>query len=230
MKTNLKFLTILTLVIACHFNYAQTLDARKELTITLSDNSIVKVYKKAESFDEASNEYYSLPSHLKFSLNNDKQQEFSFITYHDDQGNQNSVLHFLVSWGLTKSQRNEVQKLLEKKVGKNARFMGSVLPETDQNHTKVKISGDSNLSSILKNSATSIGRTTTFPHSKSASSFKLSNNDSKSFEEALKRNKKELKKLFLSMNFNIQFKGKNGYGISKEPYQLQENIYTLLNQ
>ena len=60
--------------------------------------------------------------------------------------------------------------------------------------------------------------------------LKVSDSEKIRISRLLWFNKKELKKLFLSMNFNIQFKGKNGYGISKEPYQLQENIYTLLKK
>ncbi|AUC14019.1 hypothetical protein BTO06_02090 [Tenacibaculum sp. SZ-18] len=229
MKTNLFFLIIIFLAFKCHYNNAQTLDPNEELLITLSDQSTIKVYKKAQKIEECSNEYYSLPSHLKFSLNHDQCQEFSFITYHDEKGNQSSILHFLISWGLSQSQTNETQKSLVKKVGENAQFMGPIVPEIDQNHPEVKISGDSNLVHILRNSGTIIGRTTTFPNVKSASSFKLNKNDSKSFEEVLKNNKNELKKLFLSMNFIIQFKGKKGKEITKEPYQIQENLYTLLN-
>ena len=230
MKTNFKHITLTILMILGSVSYAQTLDATKQTTIVLSDNSKIVVYKKATSFDENSDEYYSLPSHLKFSKNQLKEPEFSLVTYDDAKGNLGGILHFLISWGLTLSQREEVQKELEKKAGEQARFMGPIIPEIDTNQPYLTISGKSELVEILNNSATSIGRVTTFPNAKSASSFKLSNEDAQTIETLIKSNSKNLKTLFLTMNFIIRFKGKNGYGLSQESYQIQENLHTLLNQ
>lgn len=230
MKANFKYIIQTILMLLVGFSNAQTLDANKEFTFILSDNSKVIVYKKAGSFDENSDEYYSLPSHLKFSMNQLKEPEFSLVKYDDANGNEGGILHFLTSWGLSLSQREEIQKALEKTEGEDARFMGHVTPEIDTNQPYLKISGESSLTEILNNSATAIGRVTTYPHAKSASSFKLNGRDILILETSIKKNQNNLKKLFLSMNFIIRFKGKNGYGISNEPYQIQESLHTLLNQ
>ncbi|MFY7672034.1 hypothetical protein ACOSP6_13190 [Tenacibaculum sp. MEBiC06402] len=230
MKTNIKNISLIFLVFLGTLSNAQILDANTKFTFILSDDSEIVVYKKAASFDENSDEYYSLPSHLKFSTNRLKEPEFSLIKYDDANGNNGGILHFLTSWGLSLSQRKEVEKALEKVAGEDARFMGNVTPNIDNNHPYLQISGKTKLSEILNNSATSLGRITLFPNSKSASSFKLNSDETQTLASAINKNSKELKKLFLSMNFIIQFKGKKKYGLSKETYQLKENLHTLLNQ
>lgn len=220
-------ITLILFYLGCN---SQVLNADKEITIVLSDNTQLNVFKKAGSFDEISDEYYSLPSHLKFSMNKKKEPEFSLLKYSDNNGNQSSILHFLMSWGLSLSQRKEVQTALEEIVGENAQFMGAVIPELDPTYTMLQIIGSSPLVDILNESATTIGRVSTFSNSKTACSFKLNHENTHTLETAVKNNTKALKTLFLSMNFMIKFKGKHRAGMYNKRYELKQNLYELLNK
>ncbi|WP_143569714.1 hypothetical protein [Tenacibaculum agarivorans] len=229
MKSFIHYSIQILLILLYLGSNAQVLDARKEFSIVLSDSTQLKVFKKAGSFDEVSDEYYSLPSHLKFSVNQKKEPEFSFLTYSDRGGSQSGILHFLMSWGLSLSQRKEVQTALEKIVGEDARFMGSIVPELDNTYNTLQIIGSSPLVDILSESATAIGRVPTFSNSKTACSFKLDHNDTETLKTAIADNTEDLKTLFLSMNFIIKFKGKHRAGIYDENYQLKTNLFELLN-
>lgn len=222
---------ILLIFIAFAFSVnAQILDESKEITILLSDSTEVKIYKKANAFDELLNEYYYLPSHLKFSTTKNKESEFSLLTYNDNEGYEGAILHFLVTWGLTKEQREEAEIALRNEQGEDAQLMGAVTPELDQEHTQLYIKGTSPLVEILNKSATTIGSVPMFSNSKTASSFKLNNSDADTLKIAIENNTEDLKDIFLSMNFVIHFRRKHENVPHKIVYTLEKDLYKLLNK
>ncbi len=230
MNSTLRNTILIGLMIAPYVCFAQTLDTSKEFIIKLSDSTDVKIYKKVDGFDAISDEYYYLPSHLKFSLTKSKEPEFSLLMYSDRGGNhQGGILHFLATWGLTLEQRNEAEAALRTIQGDNARLMGAVTPELDEEQENLTIKGTSPLVDILNKSATTIGRVPTFSHSKTASSFKLNNDDAQTLKIAIDNNTEDLKNIFLSMNFIIKFKGEHDRVPNKEDYTLEQNLYKLLN-
>ncbi len=209
------------------FGYTQVLDIEKGLRVILADSSEVQLYKKSDSFDEITQEYYYLPTHLKFSTTKDKTSEFSLLVYEGEE-NRGSILHFLVTWGLTKEQLGEVDLALKNSINEDARLMGAVIPELDEDKKQLCIEGSSSLVSILNKSATSIGKITVFPNSKLASSFNLKGEDSAVLNKAIQENSESLKETFLAMNFIIKFrKTKENYP-QKISYKLEKSLYQLL--
>ncbi|WP_203258782.1 hypothetical protein [Hyunsoonleella ulvae] len=223
---NFILLGFLVCAFAC---YTQTLDASEKLTIKLSDSSEVYIYKSVNGFDETSDEYYYLPSHLKFSVTKSKEPEFSLLMYAEKNGNQGGILHFLTTWGLTLQQRNEAESILRSIKGNDARLMGAVTPELDTEHSKLYITGSSPLVDVLNTSATTIGKTPTFSNSKTACSFKLNSADAQSLKTAIDNNSQDLKDIYLSMHFVITFRKKGQSTPHKTVYKLEQNLYKLLN-
>ena len=221
---------ILLSFFACTFGcYAQILDASEELIIKLSDSSEVKIYKKVNGFDDTSNEYYCLPSHLKFSETKSKEPEFSLLIYAEKSGNQGGILHFLTTWGLSLQQRNEAESILKTLKGDEARLMGAVTPELDTQYSNINITGSSPLVKALNTSATSLGKVPTYSNSKTAISFKLNSDNAQALKTAIANNSQDLKDIFLSMHFVIKFRKKGKSTPHKTVYKLEQNLYKLLN-
>ncbi|MDY8138113.1 hypothetical protein [Aquimarina sp. 2201CG5-10] len=230
MNTILKHSIQIFLFAYSFCGFAQVLDIEKGIRIALSDSSEVQLYKKIDAFDENSQEYYYLPTHLKFSTSKDKAPEFSLLMYEEENKNKGAILHFLVSWGLAKEQLEEVDLALKNAKGEDARLMGAVIPELDQEQTQLYIKGASPLVSILNNSITAIGKTTVFPNSKIAGSFKLNSEESQTFNKAIQENSESLKETFLAMNFVISFRKNKEVYPQKISYQLEQNLHELLNK
>ena len=53
---------------------------------------------------------------------------FSFVKFQDKETS-GSILHFLITWGLTSSQFQKAQEQLRDKKGIHAKLMGAVIPD-----------------------------------------------------------------------------------------------------
>ena len=105
---------------------AQILDSENKVEIALSDGTVVTAYGRANTAtsgarDKFSNEYYYLPTNLRLAKKDDGTPEFIFVKYTTDEkadvgGTQGALLHFLMTWGLTKKQEVELTSLLAKKL------------------------------------------------------------------------------------------------------------------
>jgi len=210
------------------YGNTQILDIEKGVIIKLPDSSEVQLYKKIDGFDEFSQEYYYLPTHLRFSTSKNKEPEFSLLMY-EGENKKGGILHFLVSWGLTKQELEAVDIAL-KNIKREARLMGAVIPDLDEEHTQLQITGSSSLVSILNNSVTRIGKTTVFPNSKLACSFSLNEEGAQELNKAIQENSESLKETFFVMNFLISFKKTRGTYPQKISCKLKQNLYKLLNR
>ena len=108
-------------------SFAQILDSENKVGITLSDGVQVIAYGRANtasssSYGKFSNEYYYLPTNMRLSAKDDGTPEFIFVKYTTEEtvaagGVQGALMHFLMEWGLTPAQEQELQTKIKEKLG-----------------------------------------------------------------------------------------------------------------
>ncbi len=203
--------------------FGQILNLDSKCEVTLSEGIIVTCYQSNNS-----NQYYYLPVNLRLSTNKNGQSEFSFLLYKDENGNpKGAIMHWLLTWGLTKKQLSESNKLIKQTLGEETELVGAVLPNLINNNKSFIISGNSKGANILKHSIKSVGTNPILPNSKSAASFQLDANNAVTLQQIFK-NKEGLKDTEIVMVFNIQFKSKRTYSVQNMSFTLKQNVNQLL--
>lgn len=191
MKNTIKILLLLFLVIGWNNQTdAQILDSENKVGITLSDGTQVIAYGRAHtassrSYGKFSNEYYYLPTNLRLSEKDDGTPEFIFVKYTTEEaatagGVQGALMHFLMEWGLTPAQEEELQDLIADKIGdlknvnplykdvKNPKVLGPATLNSDiEGETFTIVSGTLTNSEFTPNLSTS-GKAPILPGSKIA--------------------------------------------------------------
>ncbi|WP_109302597.1 hypothetical protein [Aquimarina sp. AU474] len=130
---------------------AQALDAENRIDIKLEDGTSVILYgQSSRQIGFKTNRFYYLPTGLKIGSRPDGTPEFLFAKFtteeRSDQGGINGgIIHFLMEWGLTPSQKTELEEKLAKKI-KGAKVMGAVPMKLDEKTESFRI-----LSATLSN-------------------------------------------------------------------------------
>ncbi|TVZ14877.1 hypothetical protein [Maribacter sp. MAR_2009_72] len=225
----LKLYIVMVLLLSTHALISQNLYADAYEDITLSDGLDIRVHKKWGLTND-DNQYYYLPVNLQFSTTKDKEPEFSFLEYKEGEITAGAIMHFLISWGLTKNQLNEAQESLVAIKGEDARLMGAVIPAVVDGDNGFTIEGKSQLVQILKGTRASVGTTPTMSNTKIATSFQFNEEEAKILADALKDNGDDLKNVSISMRYILNFR-KNETGMRcRREHTLTKNLYELLNQ
>ncbi|MFD0861689.1 hypothetical protein ACFQ1M_05690 [Sungkyunkwania multivorans] len=227
LQNILKIPFVLVIAFGCCKGVAQVLEKNESVRLLLSDHSTVVLHKKRNAFDEQSMEYYYLPSHLRFSTTTTGEKEFSFLSYKEENQDNGAIIHFLATWGLNKRQLEEAQRMLIESKGPNAVLMGAIMPSA--NGETIAIEGKNEIAAILNRSQAQLGKIPTTPNSKTAASFHLNEEDAIVFEKAIKNDAKELKEVYLVLNFQLKFT-ESGSAAGTVHYSLKQNFKTLLNQ
>lgn len=129
--------------------------------------------------------FYYLPNNLRLSTTERLQPEFLFMSWKSEASAEtdNGVMHWLLTWGLSKEQEKEVQKCLIAKVDSNAIVMGALTVEAPE---KFLLSGkNKDLIALLQGSLSSGAGIPTQPGGKSASSFRFLGEDARKVEQTL---------------------------------------------
>ncbi|MCW5516884.1 hypothetical protein [Muriicola sp. Z0-33] len=130
---------------------SQALDSENRVDIKLDDGTSVILYgQSSRVIGQKTNKYYMLPTGLKIGSRPDGTPEFLFMKFTteeraDQGGIGGGLIHFLMEWGLTPEQRNELSAKLGSKI-KGAKLMGSVPMQIDEKVESFKI-----LSATLSN-------------------------------------------------------------------------------
>lgn len=92
----------------------QLLDDENRYTFQLRDGTQVVVLGTASPLGSRtpSLQYFYLPTNLRLARQPDGTPEFLFLKYTSDSGMQGGLLHFLMEWGLTAAQQQELKGLL----------------------------------------------------------------------------------------------------------------------
>ncbi|MGD2215909.1 MAG: hypothetical protein PVJ64_04110 [Gemmatimonadales bacterium] len=145
-----------TLPVLSQTAFAQALDEENVIELTLTDGTTVRMVGEAAPLgsDLPSDEYYYLPTNLRLSRTPTGKPEFLFLKYTtedtpDRGGIQGGLLHFLMEWGLTREQEEELEGELEE------RRPGATLAGA----ARVEPAGDNGSFRIISATLTSEGRT-----------------------------------------------------------------------
>lgn len=206
---------LILLMLLFQTSNAQQLIESTELIFRLKDGSEINCYKSYSMNGETTNSYYYLPTNIHFSTTKSGDKSYSLIVYKDENEQiLGGIMHWLVTWGLSAKQKEEVRLLIKSKVGSNAKFMGAVLPEKDTSKDDFEIIGTNKLSIMLNSAMVNKGNVPLIPNSKIAIAFKFTK------EQAIKindlfTNYKEKKATQISMRFLVSFKEINGRTFKK---------------
>ena len=169
----------------------QILDFSNRVDVVLSDGTNVVLYGEAQTLNkDFSGRYRYLPVGLRLAKKSDGTPEFLFSKFTTETGSEEAsgaLMHFLMEWGLTDAQEQEVQSKLSAKVqGMSAtdprfarvtdpRVMGAVNVRTDPENSFEVISAvlsDRNSTPTLVTS----GRAPIIPGGKVAVASKMEKN------------------------------------------------------
>ena len=109
----------------------QILDSENKLAVVLPDGTNVILYGKAKSLsDEPTKDYFYLPVNPRLSFRPDGTPEFLFTKFvtedrSDNGGVSGALLHFLMEWGLSPQQEQQLKTILEEEHN-GAKLMGPV--------------------------------------------------------------------------------------------------------
>lgn len=97
---------------------AETLASDRKLSVVLDDGTDVLLYGETGQSSSGKINYFYLPPQLSISENEQGSPEFLFLKYISDEaedsgGVSGAILHFLVDWGLTPAQEEELDMLLK---------------------------------------------------------------------------------------------------------------------
>ena len=208
---------IIELVFLSNHAIAQRLDASDCDAIVVAADINVTLCKSIRD-----GEYYYLPTNLRFAETKQSDISFTFLKFQDNEIS-GSILHFLITWGLTGSQFQKAQEQLIDSKGIHAKLMGAVIPEV-KNDDGFVIEGTSKLVDILNRSMVHIGKATPIANTKIAASFQLNQEDTLFLDNALKNNKTDLKNTYLTLIFYLNYPPK-----PYRTHKLTKNFYELLN-
>lgn len=110
---------------------AVILDDENRISVVLKDGTAVVLYGEATSTPGLkSKKYHYLPVNLRLADRPDGVPEFLFMKFIAEEraeqgGVSGALMHFLMTWGLTKTQQEELETILKENHG-NAQLMGAV--------------------------------------------------------------------------------------------------------
>lgn len=113
---------------------AQRLDYESQQSVVLSSGLNIVLYREMGSYGRRSNNFRFMPPAQSVRLGkkvDGKTPEFLFLKYTTEQresegGAQGGLLHFLVEWGLTPEQREELESKISDMTGGRGKLMGPV--------------------------------------------------------------------------------------------------------
>ncbi|MCB0375081.1 MAG: hypothetical protein KDD04_04095 [Sinomicrobium sp.] len=151
-------------------------DSRSQVTLSSGEN--VWLFR-----ERSGGRVYYLPTTLRLSQTNGK-PEFSFQEYTNpgSASPDGAILHFLVTWGLTKQQLDELAVCAAQHYGGNVVLGGALFLEADP--SGLTISDKTEVGKILNATLQSKGSPPTTPDGKMALSFHIKKDGVKAVGEA----------------------------------------------
>ncbi len=150
---------------------SQNLIDESRTRVNLSDDTSVVLYKAHTP--EGGNVFHYLPVNMHISYR-DRIPEISLVHFNEDGSNE-AILHFLLTWGLSQSQEREVSELLEKQHGDSVIVAGPVM--VDAAPESFLITGNDKIVMLLNRAMAQNSQVPLFPGSKLAASFRFRGED-----------------------------------------------------
>ncbi|MDX2249410.1 MAG: hypothetical protein SF052_21685 [Bacteroidia bacterium] len=163
-------------------SFAQQVDMRKGVKITLSDETQVSLYPSVDY----RNQFYYSPVNLRISIKN-AQPEYSFLTFKEnDEGPvTGGLFHILLTWGLDSRQEAEALQKLQATVDSTAQIYGALPVEPVKTISGFEIISGNKGAEILRRSLKSAAGPPTVPGGKMAASFMFSAADAIEMEKMM---------------------------------------------
>lgn len=165
----------LAVVLSAGLASAVVLDDSNKVDVTLSDGMQVVMYGEATNSGAKSNKFYYLPVNLHLAQRPDKTPEFLFLkfTTEDKGGASGGLMHFLMTWGMSDKQEDELRAKLKEKV-RNAELMGAVqLTQDSANGGSFQIISATLGDKDLTKSVVTSGKAPLVPGGKAAAASRL---------------------------------------------------------
>jgi hypothetical protein len=174
---------VLLLVISGNIMAQQVCENTRK-KVTLNGGIKIDVFKEKDN-----NRIYFLSAMLQLSEHNGS-PEFSYQEYTNpgSVSPDGAILHFLVSWGLTKKQLKELAVYIKEHYGKNAILGGGLFLTPSQ--SGLTISKQTTIGKILSKSLKSKGNPPTTSGGKMALSFHIKKEEVTVISEAFKKSTK----------------------------------------
>lgn len=157
---------------------AVVLDDETRTEVVLDDGTPVVLYAQAGSSPgRATSNYYYLPANLRLAQRPDGTPEFLFLKFTTEEraeqgGVQGALLHFLMTWGLTQDQQEELEMKLKQK-NKRAQLKGAVPLQPDDEGGSFRIVSATLSDGELAPSVVNSGRAPLLPGGKAAAASRL---------------------------------------------------------
>ncbi len=158
---------------------AVVLDNENRLDFTLSDGTSVTLFAEAGPLGGGkTNNYYYLPTNLRLSMRPDGTPEFLFLKFTTEQradqgGISGGLMHFLMEWGLTPKQEQEVRDKLKTQF-RNAELKGAVQMEPEGESGSFQIVSATLSDDKLTPAVVTSGKAPLVPGGKAAAASRLS--------------------------------------------------------
>ncbi len=175
---------------------AQLVDWSAKIECTLPDGEVLQLFPSSS----APSGYYCLPSHLRLSVNEDKQPEFLLMLWANEGEAtvSHGIMHWLITWGLDKEQENFVRNYITTVVDSTANLLGTLSVNAPE---KYLIKGENTeLVTLLNKAVQTGGSIPTTPGGKSATSFKIEGENAVLLQKIYK-NKDKWKGVWIEMPF-----------------------------
>jgi len=155
--------------------------------LKLADGTPVTLIR-LERADDAAHEYRYLPANLTIARRRDGPLEFSFLPYRKNEGDEleGGIMHFLLRWGLSENQENELEKALRSDVDSLGTVAGAASVRAWEDGSSWQITSRGAIGSILNRAVASAGHVPTVPGSKLAISFRFDGHDAARISDALR--------------------------------------------
>lgn len=159
--------------------HSQNLAEESRTEVTLSDGNMVVLYRAHAGDGEKT--YCYLPVNMRLS-SRDGRPEISLLKF-SETGNEGAVLHFLLTWGLSDSNRKEANELLNLKLRDSVFVSGPAM--VDAAPESFLITGNDRLVGIMNKALRQHSQVPLYPGSKMAASFRFEGADAEYLEEII---------------------------------------------
>lgn len=205
--------------------YAQTLSYEKSLEVVLEDGVNIKLYGATEG-----NAYFYLPPSRSLKLGHKeddaKTPEFLFMKFTTEEkeeqgGVQGALLHFLMEWGLTPVQMQDLEKKVKEKTGGSGTVQGPIDLIADEGESFKIISAVLSDKGFTPSFVTS-GKAPPLPGSKAAVAARLDKNGAQLLAATFEKSR-SITDISLALNYSYTVLIKAAKGKLTYNWELLQN-------
>lgn len=176
-KLTVKIFIVFNIIMFALAAQAEILSSEAKISVKLDDGTDVVLYGAVSSNANAKVSYYYLPPRLTISTTDDDRPEFLFMKFitdeSEDQGGvSGGILHFLVKWGLSTEQEEELREIIEGDFKGKLAGAATMYPSSEDGPSFYVVSGTLS-DSEMRSSIVTSGQASLVPGGKAAAAARL---------------------------------------------------------